>query len=187
MPLLYRGILEIVASFSPFKVIQDWRHENTLREQQRLQTEVERQKIEVERERVKVEKEKIEASREQALLQSGLERERIQCEAEQNYLRIQGEIEKETIEVVRVLIREGHLPKAVSKEIIVALLVGEALQRDERMPANRTNGCLQSGVLKTIESAAKEPIEELATLAPGGLESASATESVAPPIRADRT
>ena len=42
-------IFEVFASFSLFKFITDWRHENTMREQLRLQAQIEMKRIDGER------------------------------------------------------------------------------------------------------------------------------------------
>jgi hypothetical protein len=75
-------LLEIFASFSPLKFITDWRHENTVREQSRLQAQIE-------------------------------------------IKRIEGE---QLIEVVRLLIAEGHISKETAAKIVRSVLTKESSQ-----------------------------------------------------------
>ncbi len=75
-------IFEVFASFSLLKFITDWRHENTMREQSRLQAQIEMK-------------------------------------------RIDGERRKEWIEVVRLLIMEGHTSKEMSAKIVRTVLTDD--------------------------------------------------------------
>lgn len=115
------SFLELLASFSPAKVLSDWRHENTVREQNRQQAEIERQRME--------------AAHEEELRKIELERIRIENADKQQQRQTQLEEKKECLKFVT----ENHLSKTISKEMVVSLLSAETLQEHKSLPPALAN------------------------------------------------
>lgn len=125
------SFLELLSSFSPAKALSDWRHENTVREQNRQQAEIERQRIE--------------AAHEEELRKIELERIRVEHVDKQHQRQTQLEEKKEYLRFVT----DNHLAKTLSKEMVVSLLSTKTLQEHKSLPPPPANNGSQATTLET--------------------------------------
>jgi hypothetical protein len=84
---------EFLAWLTPWKLITDWRHEKTMREQNKLQADIERQKMAV-------------------------EIHRIECLDIQHARQIEFEREKLRVEAAKFLLEKGCLPEPAARKVL---------------------------------------------------------------------
>ncbi len=130
MPFL-NGLAASLSHLSPIRAISDWMHERTVREQNSHQAEIERLKVELEKERIELERLKLAAERENSMRLVLLEIAKIEIADEQQQ-------RNHCLEMLRLLISEGHLSRSTSKDIVTLMMddnfrVGTGASRRERL------------------------------------------------------
>lgn len=118
------GLFAGVMSFLKLKnnvigAVANWRHENTLRQEHRLQADIEREKLDVERMRVINEAQKIKQSDADSERQAKLELARIQSGL------LQQERQNKT-EILKTLIEKGHISEVEPAKFLAHLTLNHS-------------------------------------------------------------